>query len=440
MSLARKSSCDCSLGYAQQAPNPSDGQSTRRSVDVNNPTRTEVIAGPSLLELRHGPSSHGRVGKNRSRSRSAPCNFPPRSTLLSTRSCSPASTSEVYASPSLTSPSGHCSYGEESETEISVCETLRSLSTDDSITTSDSEDTQVSEPSTTEGDDDVISSKAGQFFDEDVRFPPVPSVIEGPLDFSLVEQVRWEDCAKRRIARMVEKEPVVASQLQVVDTGYDAIPLAVKQDIITWLIAFCALDTMENIDAEQIKLRAHQIGVACLMLACKVDVDFLAPLEMLEQLVLETLSYQVTFPTPCDFLTELVFAIPMLENLASHCVQDWQLVEEGFEWMYGHAYRHPEYGHYRSSVLTVAVLLFCLDQCIFDHPRSQTRTLGQVWWRNVNGVWAETRGQDSLEEVSCNLASDEVRGHWVNLSEAGIKTSICELMGLEQPIVFERIV
>ncbi|EGF97848.1 uncharacterized protein MELLADRAFT_118642 [Melampsora larici-populina 98AG31] len=262
----------------QQAPTPRDGQSTRRSVDVNNTTRTKVIAGPSLLELRHSPSSHGRVGKNRSRSRSAPCNFPPRSTLLSTRSCSPASTSEVYASPSLTSPSGHCSYGEESETEISVCETLRSLSTDDSITTSDSEDTQVSEPSTTEGDDDVISSKAGQFFDEDVRFPPVPSVIEGPLDFSLVEQVRWEDCAKRRIARMVEKEPVVASQ--VVDTGCDAIPLAVKQDIITWLIAFehrisdypnislptrhraiilfhqfCASDTMSNIDADRIKRR-----------------------------------------------------------------------------------------------------------------------------------------------------------------------------------------
>ncbi|EGF97849.1 uncharacterized protein MELLADRAFT_73686 [Melampsora larici-populina 98AG31] len=100
--------------------------------------------------------------------------------------------------------------------------------------------------------------------------------------------------------------------------------------------------------------------------------------------------------------------------------------------MYEHAYRHPEYHQHRSSVVTAAVLLFCLEQGIFDHPRSQTIKLGQVWWRDVNGVWKETRVQDSIQQVSCKLASDEVRGHWVNLSEEGIKTSICELMGLEQ--------
>ncbi|EGG13154.1 uncharacterized protein MELLADRAFT_54433 [Melampsora larici-populina 98AG31] len=109
----------------------------------------------------------------------------------------------------------------------------------------------------------------------------------------------------------------------------------------------------------------------------------------------------------------------MLENLVYHCVEDWKLVEEAFSLIYEHAYH-------------LGVLLTCLDECIFDYPHSQTVELGQVWWRDTDGDWTETRVKDSLEQVSYNIASDRKMGEWVHLSEEVIKTSICEIMGLKE--------
>lgn len=277
---------------------------------------------------------------------------------------------------------------------------------------------------------------------------------------------------------MVQREPCVP---HIHGIKSSAISHAIMEDVINWLInfehcfkqypnlslptrhraimLFCRFCSLPTPPTERIepRVRAHKIGVACLTLACKVDIDSLRPLTAVslrfwaesalragwvavssqelrgfERTITETLSYQVTFPTPCDFLAELVIAVPMLESLTHHCLEDWEMIGEEFGLAYEHAFRHPEYLHHRSAALTVALLLLSLDECIFDQPGPPTRTRGISWWRGVEGLWSRTRDPDSLEPTCYNLASTAERGNWVTLVREEIKASICEIMGLNE--------
>ncbi|KAH9822343.1 hypothetical protein DFH28DRAFT_1180780 [Melampsora americana] len=484
MSLNSESNSESNSSYASSSffsLSPGDEDVTRYSVVVKDPTCTGLLmSGPFIPASILSPSASLSQSSNPlQRSNSAPASlFRPCRVDLSQAQFK--STSQTDLSP--ISIFEHRSYlcREEFEADKSDAETSRSFSTNESdlTATSSSDQTHVSGAATP--DDESSSStgsKVDRFFDEDVIFPALPDMVEGSY-FPLLEEVKWEDWARRRIVKMIEQEPCVQD---IQDIKPSVVSHTIMQEVIKWLInfehcfkqypnlslptrhraimlfcRFCSL-AITPINTEESKVRAHQIGVACLTLACKVDFDSLRPLTVVplklwaesvlrggwvavcsqelrasEKTITETLSYQLTFPTPCDFLAELVIAVPMLDSLTNHCLEDWEIIGEGFSSIYDHAFHHPEYLHHRSAVLTVAILLLSLDECIFDHPGPRTKARGLAWWRGADGIWTRTREKDSMEPTSYHLASDVEEGSWITLVRESIKTSICEIMSLNE--------
>ncbi|EGG06949.1 uncharacterized protein MELLADRAFT_74783 [Melampsora larici-populina 98AG31] len=477
MSLNSDSSSSCSSFFSTTS---SDEEVTRYSVIEESAACTSIPIYGALPDSQRGPSaSSHRV--ERCNSAPAELSRPVRHDISQAQA---QAQSESTSQPdlSLISIFGNRAYlcPEDFEADKSDVETSRSFCTDDSDRTATSSSDQT-HPSGAATPDDVSSSLTGskvdKFFDDDVTFPAPPAIVEGSY-FPLSEEVKWEDWARRRILKMIEREPCGD---HIHDVKASAFPHAIMQDVIKWLInfehcftrypnlnlptrhraimlfcRFCSLATVQT-ETEEPKVIAHKIGVACLALACKVDVDSLRPLTVVQlklwaecvlragwvavssqelrallSTILQTLSYQVTFPTPCDFLAELVIAVPMLDSLTNHCLEDWEIIGEEFSLTYDHAFRHPEYLHHRTAVLTVAIVLLSLDECIFDHPGPRTNARGLAWWRGDDGIWTRTREKDSLEPTHYNLASDVEEGSWVTLIREVIKTSICEIMGLDE--------
>lgn len=331
---------------------------------------------------------------------------------------------------------------------------------------------------------ELDTPSSNTFFDPDVTFPlPVPSL--NPLkDSSLVQEVVWEDRAHHRILMMMEKE----SRDSLETPDFCRIHWEARHEVINWLLKFdlrlddypCiapatrhrAITLFSNFWSQDslsgsmllddVRLVARRTGVTCLELACKVDVDELQPLfdvplstwakqvtasgwtsanvkclESYERTLLRQLSYNVTAPTPFDFMSELTIASFELVRLMNHCPEEWELIEEAFKIVLERTVQSPEYIKYPTSVLTAAALFLSLEGCLFDHPLEKSDVKGRQWSRDSDGTWTESIKLNVPKTVRVHVVSEVLSDMSIEVVQEDIKASVCAIMRLDQREVEE---
>ncbi|KAH9824206.1 hypothetical protein DFH28DRAFT_879293 [Melampsora americana] len=318
------------------------------------------------------------------------------------------------------------------------------------------------------------------FFDSDVAFPQSLPTLEGHVECGLVREVVWEEWAHRRVTKMVEKE----TQLTPRKSRQCGIPFQFRDEVVRWLLEFelCIKHyppispptrhraiTMfstfwskrglpKNLSSGDARLVACRSGVACMVLACKADIDVFQPLFVLslniwvsrvmdsgwisldvnclaayERTILRELAYETTKATPFDLISELSIASPELENLMSHCGEDWELIEETFGIILEQSVQNQGYLQFRTSVMAAAALFLSMEGSLFDHPLDQMPIQGRQWVRDSGGTWHKTINPSSPDSVRVKIISDvSSNNHLIEVVEEDIKASIILIMGLTE--------
>ncbi|KAH9812616.1 hypothetical protein DFH28DRAFT_1177070, partial [Melampsora americana] len=324
------------------------------------------------------------------------------------------------------------------------------------------------------------------FFDPDVSFSPPQASLNCPKDSGLANEAVWEDRSDLRISRMVEKESRDSIQNlsskscrlspevrhEVVDwflnfdlrlARYPRIAPSTRHRAITLFTTFWTQDPFSgSMLLEDIRMIARRTAVVCLILACKVDIDCLRPLFAVrlelwvkrvlasgwvpvdaqclashERTILRQLSYNVTTPTPFDFLSELTIASFELMRLVNHFPEDWELIEGAFKIILERTVQSPEYIKYPTSVIAAAALFLSLEGCLFDHPLEHNVVKGRHWSRDSDGTWTESIHPDVPKTVRVHMFSEVLCEMLVEVVQEDIKLSVCDLLDLDEGEVEE---
>ncbi|EGG01924.1 uncharacterized protein MELLADRAFT_91778 [Melampsora larici-populina 98AG31] len=324
------------------------------------------------------------------------------------------------------------------------------------------------------------------FLGSDVSFSPVQPTLNCLEGSSLVNEVVWEDRSHHRISRMIEKE--LRASIQNPPFESCRIASEVRQEVVNWLLqfdlhlrrypdipsstrhraitlfsAFWSQDSIPgNMLLEDIQTVARRTGVACLILACKVDIDGLQPLFNVrlevwvnrvvtsgwvsadpqslasdERAILRGLSYNVTAPSPFDFVSELQIASFELMRLVNHWPEDWEMIHEGFKIILERTVQTTEYIQYPTSVLTAAALFLSLEGCLFDHPFEQSVVEGRQWSRDPDGTWTESVHPNAPKTVRVHMLSEVLCEMLVEVVQEDIMASVCDLLDLDEEEVEE---
>lgn len=310
---------------------------------------------------------------------------------------------------------------------------------------------------------------------------PSPGSHHSPEEIIPVKEVAWEDRAHDRIERMIERE----ARNSLKDPAHCELDLELKYDVVQWILKFdlcvngfptipfptryraialfsrfwaiCPSLAEDGVPRDEVLEAAWHIGVACLILACKADIDSHQPLfcltlnswvrrvnassrilidvtslETVERDVLFLLSYDITAPTPTDFLTELSMASPQLAKLVKACPEDWELIGSAFNIILERAVQDHNYTHFPSTVITAAALFMSLEGCLFDHPLEQNLVQGRQWSRDPDGTWTESLRPNLPKTVRVCVVSEFMGNVMVEIVQEEIKASVCQILGLNE--------